>query len=878
MNRRPGRTVRTRVYATLAVVTCSATASAQLTWDPVGGVGIGTWDAVTANWDDGSAPPLTVWDNTGAQTAIFGDYGGDAFVEVADGGVTVGDLTVQAGTGKIQLASITDNLGLITIKAGGAAWNTGGREIEFLNNQANDTPLSISTGDTLTVSGGGEFDTGEKPNGANWSATGATLDVVDPTVVRGSAQTIAQFDTVGLAAGSIYVHERNTNQDYNNDWNVTGTGNVTFANRFTRISWLNGVFSGSAGLTFQNGGGASNGYFRLNNAGNSFSGGVVVDATGNATQLWVTVDAALGAVPGAFDADNITLRNGGILKTQFSNLEANRGILLDGGGTLLPATNHLNAYGAISGTGGLQVGTVGEVSDKYVIMNVPNSYEGGTDVAGGNLLISDDNQLGAVPVAFDAANVTLRNDSFLKFQFGATTLDANRGITLDEGGTIIAGTTGGSTHVINGPITGTGSLNIGYGPDGANGTVVLNAPATYTGDTNVRRGYLVIGVDDAIPTDGLLTIGGNGTSVFDLGGFDQTVAGLAIAGGNTRSLSNDSVTPSTLTIDVPDTESYSYSANVIGTGVVNFVKTGLGLQSMVRPSNYTTDPGDVTVNEGILEWDVKDTYGAVTVNDGGTLVLSQTGSPASFTAAVGSQTSFIWAIGDWTGVEGTDWPLLTVAGDFSILAAQPSFDIVIDDDSITNFAEGNQSFTIATVGGTLNAVDADFSVDASGFTAGSGSWSARVDGSNLVLDYVSGDPYAGWATTNITDIDPLAPAGFDDDADGDGVDNGLEWILGGDPLVADGSTLVGSSIDATNVTFTFSREDDSVGVATLDFQWSLDLATWNDVPVTSGDTTDGDGVNVNVVDGVGTDSVTVTVPRSLATDGKLFGRLNATQL
>ncbi len=110
----------------------------------------------------------------------------------------------------------------------------------------------------------------------------------------------------------------------------------------------------------------------------------------------------------------------------------------------------------------------------------------------------------------------------------------------------------------------------------------------------------------------------------------------------------------------------------------------------------------------------------------------------------------------------------------------------------------------------MSAAGATFSVDATGFTSGAGTWSLGVSGLNLVLSYSAGDPYTNWATTNITNIQPAAPAGFDQDADGDGVKNGLVFILGGNPLVPNSSTLPSISLDPTNLTFSYTRSTDSV--------------------------------------------------------------------
>ncbi len=112
-------------------------------------------------------------------------------------------------------------------------------------------------------------------------------------------------------------------------------------------------------------------------------------------------------MPGAVSAANITLRNGGILKTAFATLTTNRGITLDGGGTLLPNSD-LAYAGVIAGTGPLKIGLASD-SSTSVTLSGTNTYTGGSDVVKGTLAVTKDAALGATPGALDVANITLRN-------------------------------------------------------------------------------------------------------------------------------------------------------------------------------------------------------------------------------------------------------------------------------------------------------------------------------------------------------------------------------------------------------------------------------------------------------------------------------------
>jgi hypothetical protein len=112
---------------------------------------------------------------------------------------------------------------------------------------------------------------------------------------------------------------------------------------------------------------------------------------------------------------------------------------------------------------------------------------------------------------------------------------------------------------------------------------------------------------------------------------------------------------------------------------------------------------------------------------------------------------------------------------------------------------------------------------------------------------------------------------FDSDPDNDGLTNGLEWVLGGDPTFSSLLVAPSLSIDTTIASLTFTRLDLSECSAALKVQWSSDLNTWTDVPVTSMSSGD-----VTITEsGTSTDTVVVSVPRSNASSGKLFLRLVA---
>ena len=143
-------------------------------------------------------------------------------------------------------------------------------------------------------------------------------------------------------------------------------------------------------------------------------------------------------------------------------------------------------------------------------------------------------------------------------------------------------------------------------------------------------------------------------------------------------------------------------------------------------------------------------------------------------------------------------------------------------------------------------------------------------------------PYEQWSLTRGLTGAPGSstdPA-FNADPDRDSLANGMEWVLGGDPLALDPAVLptVVTELNGS-LTLTFKRAITSIGKVTLDVQFGNNLNNWLSTTVGTVDSgPDGNGVVIDIQPfDVDFELITVAIPALNAVDGKLVSRLHVTQ-
>ncbi|MFO1489361.1 MAG: autotransporter-associated beta strand repeat-containing protein [Kiritimatiellia bacterium] len=282
---------------------------------------------------------------------------------------------------------------------------------------------------------------------------------------------------------------------------------------------------------------------------NGYTGGTLIDNG----HLRVTSDAALGAVPGSFDAQNITLQNGGVLQNNDSSptLDANRGIYLGtGGGVIYSGWSGNNRIftipGAISGPG-----TLTRLDGATLVLSgaAANTFAGNLIISNGTTLLSKPDGVSAIG-AGNLVSGSAGNNSMLQWTANEQIPDASSidfgtsghlhlellghtetvaGITATSGlgvienrqaeinvnnhGTFIVNGAGASTFngIMRDNSGGTGAGLLRLVKDGA-GTLTLNGTSiTHTGGTTVNNGKLILGAGGANGTiRGTLTVNGPG--------------------------------------------------------------------------------------------------------------------------------------------------------------------------------------------------------------------------------------------------------------------------------------------------------------------------------------------------------------------------------
>ena len=643
-----------------------------------------------------------------------------------------------------------------------------------------------------------------------------------------------------------------------------------------------GAISGPGALAKRGGGSLVVG----NSGSNDFTGGINLEAgkiqIGSNDRLPLTATLTLSDVASAeldlnnFNQTLLSLNGGG---TTGGNVQLGSGALtVTGAGSYAGAINGGGAL-ARSGTGnqvltgasGFSGGTT-ITGGRITVANATGSGLGSGSVVialGGELALGDGTDTGSIAataIANDGLVVINRSDD--------TTLDkaltGTGALTKTGTGTLLidsAKTYGGVTTISGGAILVTDDDALGaatdYAIDGTNITNAITARLELNGGVTLAEPIL-LGQKQSVAGDapGLVNVDGNNTLSGPLtlggGGSNWNIwsnAGKLTITGTATNINTTNTRVIRFYGD-GDGEISSNLANGAGTSLTAVIMNGNGTWRLAGTNTYT---GPTTVEFGTLQIDGIQTASTVVVNFGGT--LSGTGTLGTVTAT--------GTIAPGNGVTPLTAETVTLSGTLAIdvagaaadrLTVNGALDLTGSSVSVTGTPTA-PSYILASAGSPITGVPV--------LAAPVPNYELVVDGNLLKLNSLGGpSPYDTWA----------GGAAFGADANGDGVTNGLAFLLGAaNPTASALNKLPTINHSGGGLLMSFSmRNAVASGTAALSLQHSSDLAIsdpWTSVTVP--DTSGGpfSGVTFTVTPGDPLNHVQATIQSSQAAGGKLFGRL-----
>lgn len=860
------------------------------------------------------APNSTVFNNSG-KDYVLGSTGGfgissGSLVKNGTGTLTINNANTYAGGTNVSAGTLTlgntnaIGTGLLTLNGGNLdssvanlvnagnnaqLWNS---DFTFVGTES----LNLGTG-PVTLGGNRTVTVSANNLTVGGSIGGGAVDLIKlgaGTLTLAGGGTFT--GTLMLNAGNLALSPA-TAGPFSMSNALSGAGTLN-ANPFAADGsdlTLGGDLSGFIGTVNVATSGGFDSKLATTGASSSFGAGTIVNIANGGT--WASAVNQTGITVNIFGLGNSG--NIGALRLDAGTLDSTSSVVLKADASI-GGTGSATINAPISEDGGSFGFT--KQGTGTLFLGGTNSYSGLTTVSTGVLVLQNPAALGTTAGGTSAAdgtrveldNLTVTGEAIMIAGTGGDNLGALRSrsgnsvwngpVTVDADLTRIGAITGATFEVSGAIDDGANDYRIRFRPNSATATIIVSGANTYTGGTSIFGGTVVASSLNSVvggtasSSFGAPVTEANGIIILGIAGSANNGTLSYIGAGETTDrtfqLGDNSATPATGDNGAGAIENNGtagplvFSAPVFNTPTNNTVNasaptrvltlggtnTGANTISGVIQNNQVagapTAPVAVAKN-GIGTWVLAgaNTYtGTTTVSDG-TLELATTG-----------QLKFV--LGATSGVNNS----LTGAGTATLNGT-----FVIDTSAADALSTG--SWTLESVDTLTGAYGSTFSV--AGFTdAGSDKWT-KVAGTNLyTFDETTGvltlalAGYAEWS----------GGAPFDADANGDGVENGLAWLLGAANPNANAVGLLPTVTQSGNnlvLKFNCLNAAKRAG-ATLNVEHSSDLGLtdpWEAALMPESDGTVNDLV-FDITAGDPLNAVEVTIPASKASGGKLFGRLN----
>ncbi len=486
--------------------------------------------------------------------------------------------------------------------------------------------------------------------------------------------------------------------------------------------------------------------------------------------------------------------------------------------------------------------------------------------------------------------------------------------TISNGGTTRSVTTTGDSPIVTLASGTTDGLSIGQviNCNSGSGASYIPQGRTIQSIENATQFTLNDGTNVAATSNTSATIG----TANSLGIASAAAVNIQIGNGTLQYTGADAITDRAFTIAVGRSATFDITASHLtmagatGTATTGgLTKTGGGTLTLTGTNTYS---GATTINGGTLTIGGGGKLGSGTY--AGNMVVA---GGAAFSYQSSAAQTMSGVISGAGALNHAGSGTLTLAGlnTYSGNTTVNNGTLVLADNAGLKFVVTNASSNRLNGAGTVT-LDGDFTIDTVAVSNTSGSWTL-VDVTTLAATFGSTFSVAGWSETakvwtknesggtwtftEATGVLALTGTGgsgydlwastppnslsggnaaFDFDYDNDGIDNGLEWILGGDPTRNDTPSILPAATGsaATGLTLVFNRGNSSVVGSTLVVEWGGDPGTLSNILVIGTTDVPVNGNHPSVdIDAPATDQVTVHIPAANAVAGKLFARLKATR-